>query len=146
MTDDGSRGTPISRSGHGSWDLNRAETAPYEDEYETYNLKLAGEHAEDERLSRPAPPMSRPVFDSLREGTSYPEVRKLVGGTEHSSGSDVRKVDPRFHSYRTIDVLGYRGNGNAGSGAVLVSGRDSMVSLAARKLLQEAAVAGGDIQ
>lgn len=121
------------------WDLRRGRSAPYEDEYEEYNLELAGMAARDERLSRPAPPITRRAYDSLEIGMKYDQVREAVGGSEHTSKSVTRMTDPKYHSYQMIHILEFQGGGGPGSGAILIFGSDGITTLRGCKLIEKQA-------
>ncbi|WP_435017966.1 hypothetical protein TA3x_005589 [Tundrisphaera sp. TA3] len=119
------------------WDLRKGRTVPYEDEYEEYNLVLAGESERDELLSRPAPPITRRAFESLVIGMKYDQVREALGGSEHSSKSLTNLTDPKFRTYQIIHVLGFKGNGGPGSGAVLIFGSDGITNLRGCRLIDK---------
>ena len=68
------------------WDLSSKTAAPFEDEYEAYNARIAGEKAENEGLRQPAPPISKATYDSLPIGMNYVEALKLIGGNRSRPG------------------------------------------------------------
>lgn len=105
------------------WDLNLAQSVPYEDEYLSHDIEMKASAAEHERLNALAKPITLAQFSEVKKGMNYTEVKSLLEGSGKLSTHVERLPRPSGglgYDTCTRYTVRYPGHGQAGAYAVFI--------------------------